>query len=617
MLIDTIDDFASFERIRPDWDAIYEADPDAQFFLSWTWMSQWIPMSSGSWFILAAKPRPEDRYVAMFPLRWRLKEDKAGFYNEIVMTGNYAADYTGFICRPEYDDRAIAAFARHFKRLNWRRLNLDYVRMTEARSRAFLLNFSDKRFETTSGSRINKRDNINNLLCPAVSLPDHWDTYLATCTSTNMRQKLRRFLRQIEADPSFRITHSQGDEVERDIDILLKFWAAKWGSRKGDRLSSILKSNSIMLRRCAQAGHLFMPMLWRGDRPLGGLASLLDPWKKAIHFYLAGRDESFNDPPPGLVLHAHSIRYAIGQGIKTYDFLRGNEPYKYSFGAKERPIACIVISTRSDRNLGDKLAPGSVPAVFARAAELHKAGKLAIAERGYRQILDTDPGHAQALFCLGQLMVTKGRHGAAKRIFTALTELRPRSEKAWAWLAQSLEARGKLNEAADAYRTIIKINPDSAGVHNKLGALLFKLRRFDEAVAEFDRALELNPEYLEADVSRANTLFMLGRLPVEQRDLYAVRNTDLGDKMRQSGSQSFAASCYRQAIAMKDDLARAHYGLGHVLQAQGDAEAASDSFRRAAELDPDYLDAVERLDGAAGRYARHAQSPGQDTRASL
>jgi tetratricopeptide (TPR) repeat protein len=614
MLIDVIDDFASFERLKPDWDDIYDADPDAQIFLSWAWMSQWIPMSSGAWFILAAKPEPEARYVAIFPLRWRLKEDKTGFYNEIVMTGNYAADYTGFICRPEFDERAIGAFARHFKRLNWRRLNLDYVRMTEARSRALLLNFSDKRFETQSGSRINKQDNINNLLCPSVSLPDQWDSYLATRTSTNMRQKLRRFLRQIEADPSFRITHSQGDEVERDLRILLKFWAAKWGHRKGDRLASILKSNLMMLRRCAEAGHLFLPMLWRGDQPLGGLASLVDPWKKAIHFYLAGRDESFNDPPPGLVLHAHSIRYAIGQGIKTYDFLRGNEAYKYSFGAKERQIACIVVSTRSERNLGEKLAPGCLPAVFARATELHKAGKLVLAERGYRQILDTDPKHAQALYCLGQLMATKGRHGAAKRIFTALTELRPQSEKAWTWLAQSLEARGRLNDAADAYGTIIKISPESAGAHNKLGTLLFKLRRFDEAVTAFERALELNPDYLEADISRANTLFMLGKLPADKRDRYADMNAELGDKVRQKGSVKFAVSCYRQAIAMKDDLARAHYGLGQVLESQGETEAAIASYRRAAQIDPDYLDVNARLGERAGRYARHAPPPEHEAR---
>lgn len=596
MLIDIIDDFASFERLKADWDDAYDADPDAQFFLSWNWMAQWIPMLSGPWFILAVKPAEGARYVAFFPLRWRLKEDeKAGFYNEISMTGNFAADYTGFICRPEYEDRAISAFARHFKRLNWRRVNLDYIRTSEARLRAFLSNFSDKRFETKSLNRINKRDNINNCLCPAVSLPGDWDSYLATCTSSNMRQKLRRFLRQIEADPSFRITYSEGETIERDLKIVLKFWAGKWGHRKGDRLASILKSNFNMLRRCGEAGHLLLPMLWRGDTPLGGLASLIDPQKKAIHFYLAGRDESFNDPPPGLVLHAHSIRYAISKGFTTYDFLRGNEAYKYSFGAKERPISCIVISTRSERNLGDKLSRISLAAVFARATELHKAGKLVQAERGYRQILDTDPNHAQALYCLGQLMAKQGKHGAAKRLFTALTELRPQSEKAWTWLAQSLEARQRLSEAIKAHQAVIGINPQSASAFNKLGNLLFKQRRFEEAIAAFDKAVELNPGNLEADISRANTLFMLGKLPPDQLAFYATKNAELGDKVSKAGNATFAMHCYRQALVMKSDLAHAHYGLAQLLQAQGEAEDARQSYRRAAEIDPEYRDVIERL----------------------
>jgi tetratricopeptide (TPR) repeat protein len=615
MLIDVIDDFGAFERLKPDWDDVYDADPDAQLFLSWIWLSQWIPMLSDPWFILAARPAEGAKYIAFLPLRWRLREDgKRGFHNEINMIGNFAADYTGFVCKPEFDERAIPAFARYFKRLNWRRINMDYIRTTEPRLRAFLSSFSNKRFETRASARINKRDNINNCICPSVALPEDWDRYLALCTSSNMRQKLRRFLRQIEADQSFRFTHSEGDDIERDLKTLLDFWAAKWGQRKGDRLGTILSTNFKMLKRCGESGQLFLPMLWRDDKPLGGLASLIDPRKKSVLFYLAGRDESFNDPPPGLVLHAYSIRYAISRGFTTYDFLRGNEAYKYSFGATERPIACMVISTRSERNLGDKLHHGSLAAVFKRASELHKAGNLVQAERGYRQILDTDPRHAQALYCLGQLATSQGKHGAAKRLFTALTEVRPQSEKAWAWLARALEARGRLAEAADAYRTIIRISPESATANNKLGNLLFKLRRFDEAVTAFGRAVELKPDYLEADVNRANTLFMLGQLPADTLAHYSAMNAALGDKASKNGASAFAAYCYRQAIAMKSDLVGAHYGLGQVLHAQGEADNARQSFQRAAEIDPGYLDVIDRLGSIVQQPARPAQQPAHAAR---
>jgi CelD/BcsL family acetyltransferase involved in cellulose biosynthesis len=41
---------------------------------------------------------------------------------------------------------------------------------------------------------------------------------------------------------------------------------------------------------------------------------------------------------PGIVLFAHSIQDAIAAKRRRYDFLRGNEEYKYRFGAKETEV---------------------------------------------------------------------------------------------------------------------------------------------------------------------------------------------------------------------------------------------------------------------------------------
>src|SRR5262245_5479685 len=69
MFIDIIDNFEDLERLKPNWDAVYEADPEAQFFLSWTWLSQWLLAARPQWFVLAVKPTPDaSSYVAFFPL---------------------------------------------------------------------------------------------------------------------------------------------------------------------------------------------------------------------------------------------------------------------------------------------------------------------------------------------------------------------------------------------------------------------------------------------------------------------------------------------------------------------------------------------------------------------
>lgn len=596
MQIRVIDSLQSFTELRADWNLVYEKDHDAQFFLSWTWLSQWLPMLTGPWFILAAKPAGASHHVAFLPLRLRLREWKqGGFYNEINMAGNYQADYTGFICMPEFDRRAIPALAKHVGKLSWARIHLENIRTTDERLRLFLDGFSRSKFSFKEQQRINTRDNIDNCVCPFTRLSDDWDTYLNTSLSANTRQKIRRFLRQIETSDEFRITQTTADTIERDLKILLGFWATKWGSRKGNRLNNILNANFEMLKRNFDAGALFLPVLWKGDTPLGALATLVDHEKKTFLFYIAGRDETFNSPPPGLILHAHSIRHAIQNGFRIYDFLRGNEPYKYSFGTEERRICCSIISTRNGRNPDNKLDIRTIAEALKRATDLHKSGQLARADAAYRQIIHTDPQCANALYYLGQLKASTGSHGAAKRIFKSLVAIKPDSEKAWLRLGNSLEARHLFSDAADAYREVIKRQPGLALAHNKLGNALFKIKRFDDAIAAFETAVSLQPGYIEAEVSWANTLHMLGRLPPEKLAHYAAMNAALGDKIRKSGGNAFAIHCYRQALRLKDDLVEAHYGLAQIFHAQDDIEKALQSYRNVIALDPHHRDALTFL----------------------
>jgi CelD/BcsL family acetyltransferase involved in cellulose biosynthesis len=412
MIVDVIDNFEDFKKVNDNWDCVYDADPEAQFFLSWTWLSEWLLTVRRHWFILAAKPAADASYVAFLPLRLRTKlKPGSGFFNEISMAGNSGADYTGLLCLRGSQYQAIPALARFLKTLNWTRLRLDNIRISEERLRLLLAHFPERAFTIAKAERTNKADHVDNCICPLLNLPDDWDGYLSAL-SANTRQKIRRFLRMVENDNKFRITHAQADTLERDVDTLLKFWSARWGLRKGDRLNAMLASSRTILHRCFDNGCLFLPILWHEEAALAALAIYVDRCKASLLFFMGGRDESVQSPPPGLILHAHSIRYAIANGFSSYDFLRGNEAYKYSFGAEERRIHCLVIGTKTGRNLGETLAPRSLPAVLQHAAELHRRGNLAEAERGYRQILAVEPAHQAALQGLNRVRVSKSDQSA-------------------------------------------------------------------------------------------------------------------------------------------------------------------------------------------------------------
>ena len=352
MRIEAITTYEAFANLKDNWEAVYAADPEAQFFLSWTWLSRWLQELQWQWVVLAAKPSAEaPAYIAFFPLKYHARKTREGATSvEIAMAGNRLADYTGFICTPAFEDRALRAFALFIRSKNWNALHLENILASDERLGLFMKHVLPTGFQTVKVDQMDEVGN-NNHICPFVRLPADWETYLNTSLSSNTRQKVRRFLKKVETSGELRITHAQAGTIEDNVDILLRYWVAKWGHKLGDELDRIISIFRTMLIHCFDNGSLFLPVLWKGETPIGALASLIDKKKKSLLFYIAGRDTGLSNPPPGFVLHAYSIRYAIGNGFTTYDFLRGNEPYKYLFGAEERHIRHIVVRANKSLNL--------------------------------------------------------------------------------------------------------------------------------------------------------------------------------------------------------------------------------------------------------------------------
>lgn len=348
MKIDIIDSLDRFLALRRDWEAVYAADPEAQFFLSWDWYAKWIHQIEGEWLVLAARPDGEGaRYGAFFPLRVRVKvKDGGRVHRQLLPAGNRAADYTGFLCTPAAQARAIPAFARRIKTLSWTDLDLECFNASAERSRLFLAAFPPGDYAARGFRMVSTADGVDNAICPYVELPGDWESYLQRL-GPNTRQKARRFLRKLDSAEELRVSVADSATLERDLDILLGFWTAKWGERKGESAPVIARVLRRMVAHCHQVGALFLPVLWRNEEPLGALAILVDRQKRSLLFYVSGCNTVTNNPPPGFLLHAYSIRHAIAAGFTTYDFLRGNEPYKYAFGVKERRISHIVLRARS------------------------------------------------------------------------------------------------------------------------------------------------------------------------------------------------------------------------------------------------------------------------------
>jgi tetratricopeptide (TPR) repeat protein len=571
MQIDIIDNFEIFKKIRKNWNSVYTADPQAQFFLSWVWLSGWLQMVAEPWFILAAKSDTHDSsYVAFFPLKVTLKQQDGGrFDTQLCMAGNSMADYTGLICLPGYEEEVIPAFAAYIQQqLVWSSLNVKNILETDTRMSLFLRNFSGDGFDFSQHRFQNQGEDTDNYIAPYVSFGDNWDQYLQNYVGSNTRQKIRRFLRKIESSDEFHLTHVDADNLESHIEILLNFWKSRWRDKKGDECDVIHNYVRTILLHCFENNCLYLPVLWKGKTPLGAIANFVDVQQKSMLFVISGRDQTFNNPPPGLILHADAIRYAIQNRFKIYDFLRGNEEYKYSFGAKERHIQHIVIKYKNCQNR--QLDVRTLPLALQITFQEHRANRLTKAEQGYRQILEVQPNHPEALYGLGVLMRQKGEYQTAENLLKSLLEVQPNSIKALFSLGNLYQTQGKLSEAIEAYNQVLALQPDAIAAYNNLGYALQQQGKWEDARACYQKALELQPDCIEAEVHRANALHAQGKLSLEKQAHYAALNNDLGSKCRQVGDLKTAIAYYQQSISMKPDLAEAHYNLDLVLQEQGE-----------------------------------------------
>ncbi len=104
-----------------------------------------------------------------------------------------------------------------------------------------------------------------------------------------------------------------------------------------------MRSHMQQTARCAfEAGCLQLAFLEvKGEKAAGYLSfDYLDK----LWIYNSGLDWKFSEYSPGWVLLANLIRHAIEAGRTEFDFMRGNEDYKYRFGAVDRFVMRIEIS---------------------------------------------------------------------------------------------------------------------------------------------------------------------------------------------------------------------------------------------------------------------------------
>jgi CelD/BcsL family acetyltransferase involved in cellulose biosynthesis len=168
---------------------------------------------------------------------------------------------------------------------------------------------------------------------PVLDLPDRYETYVQSLGKKE-RHELRRKVRRLETAGSATFRFASDAERATVLDRFFALHRLSRGEKAGFMTPDVERFFRDIADALAPLDRLRLGML-RFD---GADAAVLFGFAlgPVIALYNAAYDPGLASLSVGIVSHAWAIREAIARGYLTYDLLRGDEPYKYDLGARDR-----------------------------------------------------------------------------------------------------------------------------------------------------------------------------------------------------------------------------------------------------------------------------------------
>jgi CelD/BcsL family acetyltransferase involved in cellulose biosynthesis len=311
-----------FDALSSEWDELLERVVNAPFFMRYLYQRTWWQHLGEGDLALITVRNDEEQLVGLVPLY-----DQTG-QRELTLLGHVeVSDYLDLLIDPAHLEATYNAILDCLNDMKWDKIYLCSLPHNSITHTKFA------EFVQQRGWRVvvSQQD-----VCPVISLADSWDGYLATIDK-KQRHEIRRKIGKInrEASPVQYVVDSEDGLMEAMndfIDLHQKsaphkedFWR--------DELIQFFRS---LAQNIAKQGWLKLYFL-----ELDGIrvASMLCfDYDNQFLLYNSGYDPAYSNLSVGNVLTSYTIQAAIELGRTRYDFLRGDEIYKFRFGAVSEPV---------------------------------------------------------------------------------------------------------------------------------------------------------------------------------------------------------------------------------------------------------------------------------------
>ena len=325
---------SSFEALASEWQRIYDSMPASSAFDSLEWNHVWWKhFGAESKLMLRASVRPNGSSSLIAPMKLDPSHDEGVC---TFLGGTDLVDYLGFkhdeelriddvtdLLQSLYDDDAISA------------LVLESLPEDSHTLHAV------KEVAGEIGWELHVWDEG---VAPRVTLPSSVDEYFSSLTKKHrheLRRKLRRLhnageIEQVELKSPQDVSDRMGDFIGMHRGSSIDKQEFMTAERE-----SFFREIAVKLAEMDVTRLYFLNL--NGESVATSLAFKVGSTK---YLYNSGYVPERSRLAVGLLNHAINILASIDEGIKVYDFMRGDERYKYHLGAVDRRIYTARLDKR-------------------------------------------------------------------------------------------------------------------------------------------------------------------------------------------------------------------------------------------------------------------------------
>ncbi|MFY9531902.1 MAG: GNAT family N-acetyltransferase [Candidatus Acidiferrales bacterium] len=329
MLVTLILDMEGVASLRDKWQPLLDQSRPNHVFMTWEWLfTWWKHFGRGrELFVLVVEDKGE--VIGILPLM--LFIDYRGAYKRIRslhFIGHRTSDWMDVIgIRKAEVIRAALEYLRGCQHL-WDYIDLldlpeDSDTIAIISEIAHQTGFSFQK-ETTS-------------TCPYVPTTADWERYYQTYVPKQVRVKMNRVINRFRAIGELKVEWSDASNLMKHLN---GFFALHQRRQEARNQASIFSQEAVRKFHCDLAqtlplDYLNCPVLKLDQKVIA--AHFGFRYDRRIYGYLSTLDPDFSALQPGKVLLRYMVEDCFNDdNLLEYDFLFGNEPYKYEWAPGER-----------------------------------------------------------------------------------------------------------------------------------------------------------------------------------------------------------------------------------------------------------------------------------------